>query len=70
MNIKNIAKNLQIRRKVCTFAAQLKLKQTKKHENDSKSMVVAQLKIPKVVRSWPRVIALKIKGSSFLRRAF
>jgi hypothetical protein len=38
---KNRRKNLQIKRKVCTFAADLLQNRTKKHETDSKCMVVA-----------------------------
>ena len=53
--MKKTRKNLQNKRKVCTFAARLKTKLGKKHETDSKCMVVAQLKILKVVRSKPRV---------------
>jgi len=58
---KNNEKNLQIKRKVGTFAAQLKQNWTKKNETDSKCMVVAQLKILKVVRIKPRVYASEIK---------
>ena len=43
--LKKVAKNLQVIRKVRTFAPKIELNQTKKHENDSECMVVAQLEI-------------------------
>lgn len=47
--IKKLAKSLYTKRNICTFATEIKQEQ-QKDEDIVQCMVVAQLKIPKVVR--------------------